>query len=423
MKKIIIFSTAAFIFLFPSFVLRAQDLSLSLEDAVSLALRDNRDIRLKAEDLKKAKAKINEARSSLYPSFSAGAGWSDIRGLYSKDVSGFSGQTGVSQLIYTGGQVINAIKAGEANYIATQAELDKVKLETVLSVKKAYYAILLADRFSAINKAIVENALEHLAYVQERFSQGQASESELIRMRSSLAGVSQAYEASLSQVDSAQAFLNNLLFLDKETRIKPEGQFSYEPKEIAYDKAFLKALQSRPEIRQLDAQKNVASRNVEIARSGNRPQVSAAWDYYSSQHLAIGTAKNQNDYNVLGIVVNWPIFDGQLTKSKVEQAIVDLKEAQLLKEKTVKDIALELKTAYLELKDAIEKIKTLGEEANVYQDNLSVIQEKQKAGLASGLDLADARLSYSVALFNQIQANYDYTIAKIKFDKATGGQL
>jgi outer membrane protein len=410
MKKLFFYPIVVFFLLFPALGLRAEEITLTLDEAVSIALRDNRDILLKSEDVKKAKAKISEARSSLFPGFSAGAGWSDIRGLYSKDVSGFSSQAGVKQVIYSGGRVVNAIKAGEDNYIATQAVLDKTKLETILSVKKAYYALLLTERFAQINKAIVENTQEHLALAQARFSSGQVSESDV-----------QVSEASLNQKESAQALLNNLLFLDKETRIKPEGQFSYEPKEIAFDSAFLKALQSRPEIRQLEAQKNSASRNIEIAKAGNRPQVSAAWDYYSSSRLATGTAKNQNDYNVLGIAVSWPIFDGQLTKSKVEQAIIDLKEAQLLKEKAVKDITLELKTVYLELKDAIEKIKALSEQANVYKDNFSVIEEKQKAGLASGLDLHDAQLSYRVALFNQVQANYDYLIAKIKFDKATGG--
>ncbi len=421
MNKISIFLITALMFLFSGLALRAEEVSLTLEEAVALALRDNRDILLKSEDVKKAKAKISEARSGLFPNFAVGAGWSDVRGLYSKDVSGFSAQAGVSQVIYAGGRVINAIKAGEYNYIATQAVLDKTKLETVLDIKKAYYALLLTERYREINKAIVENTQEHLAFVQARFSGGQASESDVIRMRSSLADVIRAYQISLNQTDSAQALLNNLLFLDKDTRIKPEGELSCEPKEIAFDRAFLQALQSRPEIRQLEAQKNAASRNIEIAKAGNRPQMSAAWDYYSSSHLATGTAKNQNDYNVLGIAVNWPIFDGRLTKSKVDQAIIDLKEAQLLKEKSVKDIALELKTVYLELKDSMEKVKAVSEQAGVYKDNLSVIEKKQKAGLASGLDLHDAQLSYNVALFNRIQANYDYLIAKIKFDKATGG--
>ncbi|MCX5708641.1 MAG: TolC family protein [Candidatus Omnitrophica bacterium] len=422
MKKIIIFSIAVFFILFSVLALRAEEISLSLDEVVSIALRDNPDVRLKVEDVKKAKAKINEARSALFPSLNLGAGWSDTRGLYSKDVSGFSGQAGVSQVIYAGGRVINTIKAGEDNYLATQAVLDKAKLDTVASVKQAYYTILLAEKLAGINKAIVENTREHQEFIQARYLAGQVSESESIKMRSALAGVVQAYEAALNQLESSRALLNNLLFLDNQIQIDLSGDFSYSPLEVVYDEAFLKALRSRPEIRQLEAQKNAAGKNVEIAKSGNRPQVAAAWDYYSNSRQPSTAARNQNDYNVLGVSVSWPVFDGRLTRSKVEQAIIDLKEMQLLKEKAVRDIVLELKTAYLALKDAIEKTRSVAEEVAVYKDNLSVIEEKHKSGIVSGLDLHDAQLSCSVALFGQAQADYDYLIAKARFERAVGGK-
>jgi outer membrane protein len=422
MKKVIFISIAAFIFLFLSPVLRAEEISLSLDEVVSIAIRDNPDVRLKAEDVKKAKARINEARSALYPYLNLGAGWSDTRGLYSKDVSAFSASAGVSQLIYSGGRVINAIKAGEDNYLATQAVLDKTKLDTVASVQQAYYTILLADKLTGINKAIVDNTKEHQAFIQARYSSGEVSESEVIKMRSALAAVVQAYEAALNQLESARALLNNLLFLDSQIQIRLSGDFSYPPLEVVYDEAFLKALQSRPEILQLEAQKNAAQKNVEIAKSGNRPQIAAGWDYYGSSRLPTTAARNQNDYNVLGVSISWPVFDGKLTRSKVEQAIIDLKEAQLLKEKTVRDIALELKTAYLALKDAIEKTRSAAEQILVYKDNLYVIEEKHKSGIASGLDLHDAQLSCNVALFGQAQADYDYLIAKARFERAVGGK-
>jgi outer membrane protein TolC len=95
----------------------------------------------------------------------------------------------------------------------------------------------------------------------------------------------------------------------------------------------------------------------------------------------------------------------------------------LLKQKTTRDIALELKTAYLDLRDAIEKIKSQAKQTAVYKDNLSVFQDKYNAGIVSELDVHDAQVSYDIALFNQIQANYDYVVAKAKFDKATGGTI
>jgi outer membrane protein len=424
MKRIIL-CLAIFIFLFKP-GLKAEEITLTLDEAVALALRSNPDVSLKTEDVKKAKAKIKEARAGLLPSLNLSAGWQDTRELLAKDIGTYSTHAGVTQILYASGKVINAVKVSEYNYIASQAVLDKTKLETVLNVKKAFYALILANKFVEINKWIVENTKEHADLIQARFGQGESSESDMIKMRYALLDVQQAYEASVNQAEAAGALLNNLLFFDKEVRIKAIDPLTYEPKEIAFDEAFLKAMQNRPEIRQFEAQQKQAEKAVTIAKAGGRPTILASWDYYSSSRLSVGGlaapgGKGWNDYNVLGVTVSWPIFDGWLTKSKVDQALIDLKESQLLKDKTAKDIALEVKTSYLDLKNAIEKIKSTGEQVVVFKDNLSVFQEKYKVGLVSLLDLHDAELSYAVALFNQIQTHYDYIVAKARFDKATGG--
>ena len=85
------------------------------------------------------------------------------------------------------------------------------------------------------------------------------------------------------------------------------------------------------------------------------------------------------------------------------------------------DIALELKEAYLSLKDALAKIKVSKSEISLYKDNLEVTKTKYQAGIVSALDLEDSILKYNIANFNQKQAAYDYIIAKVTFEKATGG--
>jgi len=411
-----------FTLMFP-FALRAQEVSLGLDEAVAIALRDNRDILLKAEDIKKAKAKIKEAEAGLLPAITFTGTWTDTRGLYSKDVGQTSAQAGVKQVLYTGGKIINTIKYSEYGFIVAQAVLDKEKLETVLNVKKAFYTLLLAQEFSRLNKQILDNTKEHIDMIEARYQNGQASQSDVLRIKESLSSVEEAYTASLNQVEASAGLLKNLLYLDEKVNIRPDSQFLYEPKELAYDEAFLKAMKTRPEIRQLEAQGKAAEKAIEIAKADSRPSIYASWDYYNRSHIGAttGAAKNWNDYNVIGITFSWPIFDGWATKAKVEQAIVDLKETQLLKEKTIKDIALELKNAYLDLKNAIAKIKSTQDQVDLYKDTLSVTEEKHKTGIASSLDLNNASLGYQVSLFNQKQAIYDYVIAKARFEKATGG--
>jgi len=403
--------------------LRAQEVSLTLDEAISLAFRDNREVLLKAEDVKKAKEKIAEAKAGLMPTLDFTAGRTYTRGYYAKDIGQTTTQTTLKQYLYKGGKTINTIAEDRYKLAVSEALLDKTKLETVLDVKKAFYTLLLANEFASLNKNIVENTKAHLDVLQQRYLNGQASASDILAIQRSLSTVIEAYEASLNQIEEAAALLRNLLYLDETVKINPASQFVFQAKAVAYDEGFLEAMKNRPEIRQYEAQEKADQKSIELAKAENRPSVYASWDYYSRSTTASGSSltKGWQDYNVIGLTFTWPIFDAWATRAKVGQAIIDLKETQLLKEKTVKDIALELKQAYLDLKNAVAKIKSSQAQVELYKDIFLVTQEKYNAGIASLLDLNDASLGYEVSLFNQKQAIYDYILAQALFDKATGG--
>ncbi len=408
------------LFFFPCVIIAAE-VSLTLDEAIALALRDNRDILLKAQEVRKSKEKIREARSGFLPTLQFTASSTDTRGYYSKDLSQSSAQFTAKEYLYNGGKTKNTVVQNKAKLAVSEALLDKAKLEAVLAVKKAFYTLLLAEEYAGLNKKIKENSLKHLTYIQARYQNGQASQSDILKIEESMASVQEAYEASLHQIESTQALLRNLLFLDKDIVIRPQGNLSFEPRDIAYEEAFLKAMQERPEIRQYLAQEKADRSAIEVTKADSRPQVYASWDYYSRSHVAATTTKNWNDYSILGITFTWPFFDGWATRAKVEQAIIDLKETGLTTQKTQSDIALELKNACIALNNAISKLQSLKAKVVVYKDTLAVVDAQYNAGIASHLDLDDVSLGYVIALFNQKEAMYDYGIAKAKFDKATGG--
>lgn len=404
-------------------LLRAEEIVLTLDEAAALALRDNRDLLLKGEDTEKAKLKIAEAKAALLPSLNFTGNWIDTRGLYLKDIASVSSQATLKQYLYTGAKTTNTIKANEYKLAVAGALFDKTKLETVLNVKKTFFTLLLAKEFTDLNKSILENTNRHLESVKARYKAGEASESDILKLDSSLSSIKQALEESMNQAESSLALLRDLLYLNDDVRIRPAAEFIYEKREVAFDEAFLKAMQSRPEIRQYQAQAEADRKAIEIAKADNRPSIYASWDYYSrsTTSLTFSPAKGWQDYNVIGLTFSWPIFDGFATKAKVEQAIVDLKETRLSKEKIIKDIAFEVKAAYLSLKNAIARLGSAESDIKLYADNLSAIKEKYNQGIASQLDFYDAVLKHNIALFNKNEAIYDYIIAKSSFDKATGG--
>lgn len=412
-----------FFVLLSPFVACADEIALGVKEAISIALRDNREILMKTEDVRKAKAELSEAQAGLFPGLSFTGSWKDVRGLYAKDVAQFGTQATLKQYLYQGGKIINTIKYSEYGVGVTQALLDKAKLETALSVQKAFYTYLLAAELSALNKKILENSLAHLISLEARYGKGEASQSDILNIKKSLSNVEEAYESSQGQMESSLILLKNLLYLEENVKIKPRGDFAYEAKDIVYDEAFLKAVKERPEIRQYEAQEQADKKSIEIAKANGRPSIYASCDYYSNSVTQSSSSpkKGWNDSNTIGLTFSWPVFDGWATKAKVEQAIVDLKETQLSKQKLIKDIALELKDAYIALKNAIAAIKTSESDLSVYADTLSTAKQKYSRGIVSLLDLDDASLSYEVSLFNRKQAVCDYIISKASFDKATGG--
>ncbi len=401
----------------------AEDMSLSLDEALVIGLRDNRSILLKEEDLKKAKSKIAESHAELFPSLTLTGEWTRTNNYYSKDLSQTNSQASLKQYFYTGGRIFNTIKYNGYNFEVAQALLDKEKIETALKIKEAFYTLILAQDFARLNRALLDNGREHLSYTLEKRKFGEVSDSDVLKSRSSLSDLEEIYETSLNQVSSAKESLINLLYLNKDVNISASGGISYKESDIAVDQSLLKALEERPEIKQYAAQINADRSAIEIAKANGRPSVYASWDYYSRSHAITTTVntKDWNDYNIFGVTVSWPIFDGWKTKAKVEQAVFDLKRSQILREKSIKDITLELKDAYLGLKDALAKIKSSKEEEKLYRDNLRVVNEKYTKGELSLLDKSDAQVKYFVSEFNQVQSAYDYNIAKARFDKATGG--
>ncbi len=194
----------------------AEEITLTFNEAVAIGLRDNRDILLKTGDVGKAKLKIAEAQAGIFPTLTYTGSWFYTAGLYTKDISQQTSQITLKQYLYRGGKVINSIKYNDYKLEVAQSLLDKAKLEIIFDFSQAYYTLSLSNFFVGLNKAILDNSREHLDYINARYKNGQASETEILQAQASLSNVEQAYEASKTQQEAAQALLNNLLSLDKD---------------------------------------------------------------------------------------------------------------------------------------------------------------------------------------------------------------
>lgn len=416
----------ALLSIFAPFANSAQEtIALTLDEAIGLALRDNRDILLNQEKLLQAKAKIQEAKSGFLPQVNLSSYATRTRGLYRKDITQYSVSAGIKQYLYQGGKTANTLKKARYEKDAQEEIVARTIDEILLEVKKAFYTLLIAKELVQMNERILESSARHLESQRLRYERGELSESEILQAKSMLSQVKSLYESSINQQDTACGLLKNILYIEEKTNIEAKGDFEYAPREIAVDEAILRALSLRPEIKQYEAQAKRDEAAVEIAKAAGRPSIYSSFDYYSrsTSQLTFSPTKGWQDYNVIGATLSWPIFDGWAVRYKVEQAMSDLRQTQILQNKLTIDIAAQVKEAYLTLKTTLAKLTPAQRDIELYENNLKVIQARYKEGIASDLDLEDAQLAFLISQFNRRQYLYDCLVAKAKLDKAMGAEL
>jgi len=406
----------------PSAFCAERAVVLGLDEAIAIALRDNREILLDQEELAKAGHKIQEAKSAYLPEVKITSGNTYTRGLYRKDINSYSFQAGLKQYLYQGGKAANTLKQAEYEQQAQEAALEKSLAAVIKDVKKSFYAFLIAREFAGLNQRVLENQFAHLEAIKEKQAKGEASESEMLKALHGLSDARYLQEASLNQLENAKTLFKDILALENKTEVELSGDFEYSPKEIAVDSAILKALEARPEIREYAALEKADASAVEIARSGGRPSIYGTFDYYSrsTTSLSFSPGKGWQDYNTVGFTFSWPVFDGWLTKAKVEQALSDLKQDRIMRDKLQADIASQVKNAYLSLKTALAGLEPKKREIELYQDYLKTAEDKYKEGILSALGLDDVRLALEVSDFNRRQGLYDCLTARAELDLAMG---
>lgn len=390
---------------------------LSLDDSVALALKNNVAIKTAVEDQEKAQWGIKEAQAGTGPTVSLSA--SADRSQNTPDaLPGNSTSTGVrlNWPLYTGGRTEGQIDQAQLNADIARWGVDKAKSQVKLDATTAYYGVLQAQNLVKVNQETVDSLTQHLNNVNAQYAAGVVAKADVLRSEVELANAQQNLTKAQNSYDLSMADLNNVtgLSLDSQSTLKDE--LGHVPYVMSLEDSIASARNKRPEIAQSQAEMAIAKYGVKIAQSGNLPTFSvSAADGWSGESFS----SQRNNWSV-GATVSWNVFDTGLTKAKIEQAKTDVDKAGETDRQTKDSIELEVRQAYLSMKEAEQRIDTSKVAVDKGREDLGIAQTKYSAGVGTNLDVIDAQLALTQAQTNYAQALYDYNVNKAKLEKATG---
>ena len=427
---------------FGSVVVSAQHdtLTFTLDAAISKALANNWDIQLAKKDIERSQEQISEAYSNAFPRI-------DFTGNYTRNImlpvlfippnnpfnptpntqtielgskNSFAATLGLTQVLYS--QKVNtAIKiAGEyANYSVIGEKA--VKQSVTLSVKKAFYTILMAQEIVKVTRRSYESADANYKNVDALFKQGVASEFDLLRSQVQVANVQPALIQAENNLELAKSMLKNLLNIDMKTPVRVSGNFDYQ--EIPSDKlveAEDNAINNSPLVQQLKVQESLLDKNVDVERSDYFPTLAFFGQYQYQTQDNTWKVRNFNWAKsfMLGVQITYTLFDGFGRGARIQQAIIDKEKVGIGRQKLEEGLKVQVLQAQLKMDDATKRIHAQEKSLSQADKALKIALTRYKSGVGTQLEIIDTETALTMAQTNYSQAIYDFLISRADWEYA-----
>ena len=435
------FTVFALICLF-SYIASGQTRKLSLQEALSLTLTNNRDIKTVSLDIDRSQQQLTIAKSQQ------------------KRVAGFTGQvahyfqspaffgfgnttTGSDKVPYGrfGGkdQVAATLYVTQPVYNAgTQPAIQQAKLQErqnrllvtgkqtdIAAILKHTYiqVLVLHERIKLQNESLARNE-KALKDAKSLLAQGRALRVDTLRAYTSVKNLEPGLLKLTYAIGVGKQQLKTLMGIDSlqeielsDSLLPPSGKIALSEEEV-----YNQARENRADLKALDMQQQLADQQIKLAAATMKPVVSL-----NAQYLLQTQTSQFNYFNAyyastpfVGEQVKVSIFNGYSSKAKVKQAKIEKDQSVIRSKNAYEELKAEVKQVVADVSETAARIQT---SANVKETALlsyDITQYRYAKGVASRLELTDAELALTTAQSNYLEAVYDYLSARIALERSIG---
>lgn len=418
---------------------RYQAESMTLDQAITLALKNNHAIRIARLEVEKSDYEISAAKTSRLPSlhayslFSGNLATNEVKipNLENTVFPGlgpfFSLNVERRPTALIGASVIEPltqqyriglqIKFERVSRDLAQARLRQQQNETIDQVKKAYYAVLQTQSGLTSVQEALKSYRELDKITGDYVVQQVALKADQLTVKTRLARVQYEELELTSRLATQKEQLNSLMGRDVVAAFEVAGTPEFVSFDTDLTEARKVALEKRPELQQARLQIQQATLDRRIKKSHYVPDVSAGFTYLTARNFSDAVPKN---FANVGVAVTWEVFDWGRKKNElagkdkaIEQAKAGLSESE---DKILIDVGDKLRK--LQLAGQAVRVARLSEDAA--KENLRVSTGRYKFQTVLLSDVLQSQASLAEASHDYQQALLAFWTAKAEFEKALG---
>ena len=437
---------------FMSLSLTAQE-QISLQEAIKQTLSRNQQIKKAQLGYELSEQELYQAKSNLYPNLTLGVNNNYKYGLIFDQTAGqlFRNSwatTAGSELsstltVFQGFQKVNQIRANKIQLSMDETAVDKVKNDLVLSVVTNYLEAITNKELHEASLQQIKLSKEQLRQDSIQFAVGNKTIADLAQAQNQVA------VDDLNSMTAENSYELSLLALKQLMEKSPNSDIAIVKPDIhalvasyaglSFDEVFQKALVTQPNIKQASQNKELALKNIDIAKGGYYPTINLTGAYgtqYSSlstypvsfekpnpEKIAFWTQLDRNKTFMGGISLQMPIFNNNRTKIAISKAKINYLQAENNESLERRNLEKTIAQALLDLKSANRQYGASQIAFKTSQVAYEALRERYNVGIANSIELFTAQTNMNRAEFEMIRRKYEMVFRGKVIDYYIGNQI
>lgn len=298
------------------------------------------------------------------------------------------------------------------------------RLNTVTSVKQAFYAVLLAKEAFEVYRDVYENAVANFSQTEKRYNVEKASELEYTRAKATVANaIPNVYNAE-SSVILALWQLKAVMGIDLDTEIDVAGSLK------DYSESMFRDIHENDDadlagntsLRQLAIQAEQLATTVRMQRAANLPSLALSFSYsYNAMTNDFKFSEYRwTPYSFLGISLNIPIFSGGSRRAAVKQAKIQSQELDMQRINAERQLKIGIRSSLQTMETSMKSYIAAQDAVKTAQKGYDIASKSYNVGRSTITELNDAQLALTQARLSESQAIYNFVTAKSGLEQTLG---
>ena len=447
-------------------------ITLTLDDAVATALRQNPQILTAKAEISRTKGQVIEVRAQALPQVSLSA-------IYQQQdpnlVQGTSTQAGgqrlgtaptpspvatptptpspgvlpsptprasptpsifiqdktwqvtvqANQLLYSGGQVTSAIRIARLTQDASYFKLRDTVNTVVSTVRTQFYQVLVNRALIGVQEESVALLASQLKDQEKRLAAGTVPRFNVLQAQVALANARPNLIQARNNYRISQLQLAKTLGYETESLTANQnpfyaiGELSIPAPAMDLACALQTARERNPSLKAQRQNILIEVEDIVLQKAGYKPTLNANVGYTLENDRVSRNLGDVVNGWFFGIQGNWAIFDGGATYGKVKQARAKLEQAKFNYDDTVQQVDLQVQQAWANLLQARETIDSGRATVEQATEAVRLARERLGAGAGTQLDVLNAAVQLTQAQTTELQARNSYNAALAEFDRVT----